>query len=111
MTVQSDWAVLTDEQQQFFEDNGYLVIEDALPPDVVAELNAAADEIYDRGKGRWWPGENGQAQFAELHCASRCFSSVARLADHGASGVADSQLEYPDDYLAPHCFALRSRTL
>ena len=50
MTVQSDWAVLTDEQQQFFEDNGYLVIEDALPPDIVAELNAAADEIYDREK-------------------------------------------------------------
>ena len=50
MTVQSDWAVLTDEQRQFFEDNGYLLIEDALPPDVVAELNAAADEIYDREK-------------------------------------------------------------
>ncbi|MDE2697737.1 MAG: phytanoyl-CoA dioxygenase family protein, partial [Gemmatimonadota bacterium] len=50
MTVQSDWAVLTDEQQQFFEDNGYLLIEDALPPDVVAELNAATDEIYDREK-------------------------------------------------------------
>ena len=41
MTVQSDWAVLTDEKRQFFEDNGYLMIEDALPPDVVAELNAA----------------------------------------------------------------------
>ena len=60
MTIQSDWAVLTDEQRQFFDDNGYLVIEDALPPDVVAELNAAADEIYDREEAADRLEQNGK---------------------------------------------------
>jgi ectoine hydroxylase len=43
-------AVLSPEQREFFETNGYLVIEDALPPKVLAELNDAANEIYDREK-------------------------------------------------------------
>ena len=46
----ASYAKLTPEQRQFVENNGYLVIKNALPPDVVAEINVAIDEIYGREK-------------------------------------------------------------
>lgn len=39
-------VILTPEQKQFVENNGYLLIKNALPPDVVAEIDAAVDEVY-----------------------------------------------------------------
>ena len=42
----SEAVVLTPEQKQFVENNGYLLIKNALPPDVVAEIDAAVDEVY-----------------------------------------------------------------
>ena len=44
----SDYAELSAEQRAFFDDNGYLVIKGALPSDVVAEMEAAADEVRAR---------------------------------------------------------------
>jgi ectoine hydroxylase-related dioxygenase (phytanoyl-CoA dioxygenase family) len=44
--VQSEWAVLTDEQRTFFDDNGYLIVENALPLNLVAELDAVIDDLY-----------------------------------------------------------------
>ncbi len=41
-------AVLSSEQREFFDTNGYLVVEDALPPNVVGELDAAIEELYER---------------------------------------------------------------
>ncbi len=41
-------AVLTSEQKQFVDDNGYLLIKNALPPDVVAEIDAAVDEVFEK---------------------------------------------------------------
>ena len=38
--------VFTPEHKEFVENNGYLLIKNALPPDVVAEINAAVDEVY-----------------------------------------------------------------
>ena len=46
----SEAVVLTPEQQQFVDNNGYLLIENALPPDVVAEIDDAVDEVYDKQK-------------------------------------------------------------
>jgi len=46
----TEFAVLSDEQRRFFDTQGYLVVEDALPLDYVAELNEAADEVYERMK-------------------------------------------------------------
>ena len=43
-------VVLTSEQKQFVENNGYLLIKNALPPDVVAEIDAAVDEVYAKQK-------------------------------------------------------------
>ncbi len=40
------YTTLTSEQKEFFENNGYLRIKNALPSEVVAELDAAIDEIY-----------------------------------------------------------------
>ena len=42
----SQATVFTPEQKEFVENNGYLLIKNALPPDVVAEIDAAVDEVY-----------------------------------------------------------------
>ena len=47
---QNSYVTMTPDQRNFFESNGYLVIKDAVPADVAAELNAAVDEIYERDK-------------------------------------------------------------
>jgi ectoine hydroxylase len=44
----TEYVTLSTEQRNFIENNGYLVIPNALPPDVVAEIDAAIDEIYER---------------------------------------------------------------
>ena len=41
---------LSDQQRTFFEDNGYLLIKEALPPDVVGEVEAAVDEVHARAR-------------------------------------------------------------
>ena len=41
----SEPVVLSSQQRDISDTNGYLVVEDALPPDVVAELDAAIDEL------------------------------------------------------------------
>ncbi|MCY4401265.1 MAG: phytanoyl-CoA dioxygenase family protein [Candidatus Poribacteria bacterium] len=46
----SNAAVLAPDDKQFVENNGYLLINNALPPDVVAEIDAAVDEVYDKEK-------------------------------------------------------------
>ena len=47
-----NYTTITPEQKQFFDSNGYLVIENALTPAVVEELNTAIDEVYHRfGRG------------------------------------------------------------
>ena len=42
----SEAIVLTSEQKQFVDNNGYLLIKNALSPDAVAEIDAAVDEVY-----------------------------------------------------------------
>ena len=39
-------AAFTPEDKEFVENNGYLLIKNALPPNVVAEIDAAVDEVY-----------------------------------------------------------------
>ena len=53
-------AVLTAEQREFFDANGYLVVEDALPPEIVAELDRAVDDLYDRARDAEQPEKNGK---------------------------------------------------
>ena len=59
-TNTSSYTELTAEQRTFFEDNGYLVIRGALPPAVVAEINAAVDEIYARERAAGRLGATGK---------------------------------------------------
>jgi ectoine hydroxylase len=42
-------AVLTEEQREAFERDGFLVIPDALPPDMVERLVRVADRLYEAG--------------------------------------------------------------
>ncbi len=44
----SEAVVLTSEQKQFVDTNGYLLIKNALPPDVVTEIDAAVDEVFEK---------------------------------------------------------------
>jgi ectoine hydroxylase-related dioxygenase (phytanoyl-CoA dioxygenase family) len=44
MTI-ADIPILTDEQRQFFDNNGFLVVEDALPPDMVERLIETCDRV------------------------------------------------------------------
>lgn len=39
--------MLTEAQKQFFEDNGCLVLDNVLPPDLLAELQSAARALAD----------------------------------------------------------------
>ena len=39
---------LSSEQKQFVDTNGYLLINNALPPNVVAEIDAAVDEVFEK---------------------------------------------------------------
>lgn len=41
-------AALTPEQVHFFEEQGYLVVEDLIPPDWVAEIRADLDNLHER---------------------------------------------------------------
>ncbi|MCY4544213.1 MAG: phytanoyl-CoA dioxygenase family protein [Gemmatimonadetes bacterium] len=50
MNLTQDYTAMTDAQREHFDQYGYLVIDDALPPAVVGELNAAIDEVYDRAR-------------------------------------------------------------
>ena len=43
-------ARLTGDQKVFFDEQGYLVVENALPPETVSELNQAIDEVYEHVK-------------------------------------------------------------
>lgn len=51
MQTQIQPAVLSDTQRQFFDDNGYLIIDNALPPDLVSELSAVIDDLYTKMHG------------------------------------------------------------
>ena len=41
-------AVLSQQDAVFYEQSGYLLTENALAPNLLAELNAAADALYVR---------------------------------------------------------------
>ena len=67
MSVQNDltgYAVLTPEQQEFVDTNGYLVIQNALEPDIVAEIDAAIDELHEREEKAGRLEADGQAEYA-----------------------------------------------
>ena len=53
------YTEMTDAQREHFDQYGYLVIEDALPPAVVAELNEAIDEVHERHRKEGTLGKNG----------------------------------------------------
>jgi len=71
--VQSEWAVITEEQCDFFDSNGYLVIEKALRPDVLAELNEAADKIYKRAEAEGTLDKTGMLNLRNCITHNRAF--------------------------------------
>lgn len=55
-------AQLTDEQRQRFEQDGFLVVPNALPPEMVERLTATCDRLYERGVA-----EEGLSQVNHWH--------------------------------------------
>ena len=45
-------AVLTPEQRKRFDSDGFLILEDALPPDMADRMLAVVDRLYEEGKRR-----------------------------------------------------------
>ena len=60
------YAELSAEQRSFFEDNGYLVIKGALPPDVVGEIDAAVHEVHARERAAG--GQRADCKFELRNC-------------------------------------------
>ena len=54
----NNYTVMTNAQREYVDQYGYLVIEDALPPSVVGELNEAIDVVYDRAQTEGTLGKN-----------------------------------------------------
>lgn len=60
MEIGHQYTEMTDAQREHLDQFGYLVIEDALPPAVVGELNEAIDEVYGRARTDGRLPEDGQ---------------------------------------------------
>ena len=60
------YAEFSAEQRAFFEDNGYLVIKGALPPDVVGEIDAAVHEVHARERAAG--GQRDDGKFELRNC-------------------------------------------
>ncbi len=56
----AEYTTISPEQKEFFENNGYLQVENALPPEAVAELDAAIDEIYTEEEKKGCLQEGGK---------------------------------------------------
>ena len=67
------YTAMTDAQQEHFDQYGYLVIEDALPPTVVAELNEAIDEVHERHRKEGTLGKNGDLNLRNCIVAHEAF--------------------------------------
>src|SRR6266508_4079345 len=75
------FKALTPEQMQFFEQNGYLVVRNALDPDALARVTAAVDRVYERGVA-----EEG------LNRAGAAFKAIGW---HRDGGIATHELPEP----------------
>ena len=67
------YTAMTDAQREHFDQYGYLVIEDALPPAVVAELNEAIDEVHERHRKEGTLGKNGDLNLRNCIVAHEAF--------------------------------------
>jgi len=67
------YTAMTDAQREHFDQYGYLVIEDALPPAVVAELNEAIDEVHERHRKEGTLGKNGDLNLRNCIVAHDAF--------------------------------------
>lgn len=68
------------EQRAFFENNGYLVVKGALPPDVVGEIEAAVDEVHERARAAGRHDPDGRFQLRNAGGDARALQSGP--ADH-----------------------------
>ena len=67
------YTAMTGEQRDHFDQYGYLVIENALPPGVVTELNDAVDELYERHRQAGKLGKKGDLNLRNCIVAHDAF--------------------------------------
>ena len=68
----------TEAQLRQFNDEGYLIVEDALSPDLLARLNDAVDRV--EAKERETKGLKSRCIVEQIsnRCRRRCLSGIAR---------------------------------
>ncbi len=105
-TNSPDYVTLTSEQREFFDDNGYLVIKNALPPDVVEEIDAATDELYARDKqaGRL----EGSGKLNLRNCITQHDAFLQLLDWHKTAPLAWGILNWNIQMITSHLIVLPS---
>ena len=103
----TEYTVLTTEQRDFFESNGYLVIENALPSDVVAEIDAAIDALYagEAQAGRLEAGGNLNVR----NCITRHDAFLKLLDWHTTAPLAWGILNWNIQMITFHLVVLPSK--
>ena len=100
MTQPRAQAVLTPEDQAFFEQQGYLLVEDALPSDALAELNEATDALYARDADAGRLEKGGKLNMRNCIVEHPDFLQLLDWPTTVPLAWAAPRLEYPDADLA-----------
>jgi ectoine hydroxylase len=50
LSVEMEGSLLSPEQRKRFDSDGFLIVEDALPPDTVERLLEVVDRLYEEGR-------------------------------------------------------------
>ncbi len=103
----AETAVLSTEQKQFVEDNGYILIKNALPPDVVAKINAAVDEVYTKEEAAGNLEGNGKLNLR--NCITHHEAFLQLLDWHKTFPLACGVLNWNIQMITSHLIVLPSK--
>ena len=90
---------ITPEQQRQFDEDGFFLVEDALPPDRITALLQRLDELYDRYRRErdLGPRQAFQMRNIATDSPSRNWWTIP----HFASNCGPDGLQYPAPHVAP----------
>lgn len=107
MNDSSEAVVLTPEQKQFVENNGYLLIKNALPPDVIAEIDAAVDEVFEKESAEGNLDPDGKLNLR--NCITRHEAFLQLLDWHKTFPYACGVLNWNIQMITSHLIVLPSK--
>ena len=97
---------LTEEEARKFKRDGYFIVPDALPPDMVSDLVVAVDRVDKEERARMGQKCHSAHQPLRLHRQGRPLLALARLVQNisqsvGHPGLAHPALPHPHDRDTP----------